>query len=341
MATLNTIYSIAPNKGLFIEPTTNQFIVSGYQMVLDPSLNANISISSIPSNPNAAGLKGSIAFDKNYIYYCNQNNQWSRGRLTSEWANISSISPLGITNPNYYWYLTINNLAILGGRDLYAPSSISYNANGAFTSGTFGNGLIDPNAFVRPGYTKAMLFYGLPEGIKPDKFSISFETKRVNSDGFLLGSKYGELGFHFEFSGNYLNFKMPKGNVNGDFLNDWYSIKSVDQFNNSSHYQVVGTFDNTTMRYYINGAFQGSLNIGTQTISQFNAGYLFGATSAAAGLAIGGTSLSNVSGNPNGFIAENNKVIVRNVGLWNGAALSQTEISALYNGGSFRKYPFV
>lgn len=346
MATLNTIYYLNSGKQLFVDNNSNQFVVSGYKLSLDPNLNANITLGNTPTLPNDIGVAGTIAFDKKFVYYCWADNNWSRARLAS-WTNNNTITPsAAVTNPNYYWYFTINGEAQLGDTSFIpSPNNPTFNANGVTTNSTglYANGLYAYTNFSFPGWTKAALYYGLPEGFYPNSFSVAFETKRINSSGFLLGSKYGQQNFHFEFSGNYLLFRMPKGNGGTPDTGNWHSIRSINQFNNTNHYQVVATFeprDNSLANFYVNGVLQGSANYHYSTVSLYNAGFSFSTIQQARGFGIGGTPLGNINGDQSNTLSERNSSIVRNLGFWNNYVLTQTEITALYNGGSFRKFPF-
>jgi hypothetical protein len=343
MATLNTIYYLNSGKQLYVNNDTNQFVISGYQLSLDPNLNANISLVNPPNLPDSLGQKGTITFDKNHVYYCYADNNWSRARLAG-WTVDSTVSPIGITNPNNWWYFTLNSDPVFGNDYFFSNGNVTFNSSGVNTSGTNNNGLFCYKTLAIPGWSKAMMYYGQPEGLYPNRFSTSFETKRVNSSGFLLGSKYGQLNFHFEFSGNYLVFNMPKSAGGGNpVTGQWHKIPSISQFNNSSYYQVVATFDprnDSLAKFYVNGVLQGSANYHYTTVSLYNGGFSFNTIPQAQGFGIGGTPLGNINGAQPNTLTENNKVIVRNLGFWYEYALNQTEITALYNGGTFRKYPF-
>ena len=354
MATLNTIFYLNEGKQLFVDNNTNQFVVSGYKLSLDPNLNANINLANTPTTSNDIGVAGTIALDKRYIYYCWANNNWSRARLAS-WTNDNTISPVGpggggggsITNPSNYWYFTINGEPQLGETSFVSsPNNPIFNSNGVTTNsvGLTGTALYAFSNFAFPGWTKAAIYYGLPEGNYPNSFSISFETKRINSSGFLLGSKYGQQNFHFEFSGNYLLFRMPKSNGGGvPDTGNWHSIRSINQFNNTDHYQVVATFEprnDSLAKFYVNGVLQGSANYPYTTVSLYNAGFSFSTIQQARGFGIGGTPLGNINGAQSNTLSERNSSIVRNLGFWNNYVLNETEITILYNGGNFRKFPF-
>ena len=345
MATLNTIYYSSPGKQLYVNNDTNQFVISGYQLSLDPNLNANISLVNPPSLPNSRGAKGTITFDRNYVYYCATDNNWSRARLGA-WTADTTVSPFGITNPSYYWYLTVNGEPQIGDTAFIAsPNNPTFNSDGVTTNsvGLFANGLYAYTNFAYPGWTKAAMYYGLPEGFYPNSFSVAFETKRVNTSGFLLGSKYGQQNFHFEFSGNRLLFNMPKSVGGNPITGQWHKIPSISEFNNTSYYQVVATFqpeDGSLAKFYVNGVLQGSANYHYTTVSLYNAGFSFGTVQQARGFGIGGTPLGNINGNQSNTLSERNSTIVRNLGFWNNYVLDQTEVTSLYNGGTFRKYPF-
>ena len=99
MASLNTIWSVAPNKGLFIDSNTNQFIISGYRLVVDPLLNRDTIKVTTPSSPESIGDRGNIAFDDHHLYYCIGTNKWVRSKL-AYWSeeNDQDIN-LGLTGP--------------------------------------------------------------------------------------------------------------------------------------------------------------------------------------------------------------------------------------------------
>ena len=42
-----------------------------------------------PTSPNASGIKGQVALDDNYMYYCNSNNHWVRTAF-SEWSSSTA-----------------------------------------------------------------------------------------------------------------------------------------------------------------------------------------------------------------------------------------------------------
>jgi hypothetical protein len=347
MATLNSVYYLSPGKQIFVDNNSNQFVVSGYKLSLDPNLNTNLTLGNVPTMPNDIGAAGTISFDRRFIYYCWANNNWTRARLAS-WTNDNTINPsAGITNPSNYWYLTVNGETQLGDTSFIpSPNNPTFNSSGVTTNsvGLTGTALYAFTNFAYPGWTKAALYYGLAEGFYPNSFSVAFETKRINSSGFLLGSKYGQQNFHFEFSGSYLLFRMPKSNGGGvPDTGNWHSIRSISQFNNTNHYQVVATFDpsdNSIAKFYVNGVLQGSDNYHTNTVSLYNAGFSFGTIQQARGFGIGGTPFGNINGAQSNTLTERNSSIVRNLGFWNHYVLNQTEVTALYNGGTFRKFPF-
>lgn len=68
--------------------------------------------SNAPASPYANGVKGQIAFDDNYIYYCNKNNRWVRAAL-AEWE--PSIAKPGLFN---YYVTSYSGSGILFSQDL-------------------------------------------------------------------------------------------------------------------------------------------------------------------------------------------------------------------------------
>jgi hypothetical protein len=136
---------------------------------------------------------------------------------------------------------------------------------------------------------------------------------------------------------------MPKGLGGNPVTGQWHQIKSISQLNNTGYYQVVATFeppDGSIAKFYVNGVLQGSANYHYETVSLYNAGFSFGTVPQARGFGIGGTPLGNINGAQSNTLSERNSVVVRNLGFWNHYVLNETEITALYNGGNFRKFPF-
>lgn len=100
-------------------------------------------------------------------------------------------------------------------------------------------------------------------------------------------------------------------------LSDKQNVYGTSTIGSNQWYHIAATFDGTTVKIYVNGALQTST---AQTyIPTFNT------TTARAG-----NANSNEDLPMNGYIDE--------LGVWN-RALTYTEISTLYNGGTGLTYP--
>lgn len=86
----------------------------------------------------------------------------------------------------------------------------------------------------------------------------------------------------------------------------------------STYYFVVGTYDGTSIRMYVNGTQQGGTVTATSGGSSLSDAFCIGATG-------------------NGFVF--GSLTVDEVGVWS-RALSDSEITELYNGGAGLTYPF-
>lgn len=234
-STFNQIFYSAPGKLVQVNDNTNEFIISGYRLVVDKNLNRDLMIVETPSNTGDYGLRGNIAFDNNHIYYCRNTNDWLRGRLARWKGNDNDVfvnvpSPVNITNPTNWWKLQSPFQNLPNGQRYVNPDLGSY----IFIDVASANNNIwwsAPKAFGGPGnpplpsaffstvsgylnypngnnYNSASLLnYGsnLVDLISFNQdFSISFETRRIPNTSSLstmiLGSLYGALGFHFRFA---------------------------------------------------------------------------------------------------------------------------------------------
>lgn len=238
MASLNQIFYQAPGKLIQVNDATNEFIVSGYRLVVDKNLNRDLLIVETPSSTGDYGQKGNIAFDNNHIYFCRSTNDWLRGRLAQWKGNDNDIfvsapnNPVNIANPTNWWklqsplsnlpngqkytspdlgnYIFIDVGALSENQNRYLTIPISFGGKGltpppsAFFSTTSGY-LNYPNEF---NYTTASLLNyssNLVDLVSFNQdFSISFETRRIPNTSSLstmiLGNLYGALGFHFRFA---------------------------------------------------------------------------------------------------------------------------------------------
>jgi len=339
MATINSIYYVSPGKQLIIDDSTNQFVVSGYRLTLDPSLNRDLNIVSVPESTGDFGNKGNIAFDNNHIYYCINTNTWVRARLASwgadlQYAPIQSPVPI----PSNWWNFTSNALDTIGSYNFQNPTStqISFSAENGFTNPSSNGCLLN--------YTSNLV--DLPAS--NTDFSISFEVKRINN-GFLMGSLAGRLGFHFEFTpGNTYNgtqglltFALSRHSPYQSF--NWIRATSDSIISTSAFTQVVVTNDSISkiIKLYINGTLERSTSYaGVQLSAYFNApsyqGWGIGASP-------NGSYSSNgfFGGTPVNSTERYSSSNIRYMGFWKRKALSAQDVTYLYNNGNFRRYPFV
>jgi hypothetical protein len=181
----------------------------------------------------------------------------------------------------------------------------------------------------------------------PQSFSISFETKRTvdyssQPYAFLLGNPFGMLGFHFEFvnsnhtaKGNHISFSLGLH----EYEYTWVRAISPSPLNLNTTYQIVGVHDyfgisestglpNGRLKLYINNSLVATSNYNGNIWAMYtNPWYQ--------GCGLGCTTTS--PGKAEYF----SQIKLKNLGFWNNKVLSQNSISALYNGGNFRSYPFV
>ena len=353
MATINSIYYVSPGKQLIIDDSTNQFIVSGYRLTLDPNLNRDLNIVSAPDTTGDFGNKGNIAFDNHHIYYCINTDTWVRARLASwgddlEYAPIQSPVPI----PSNWWNFTSNALDTIGSYNFQNPTStqISFSEENGFTNPSFDGCLLN--------YTSNLV--DLPAS--NTDFSISFEVKRINN-GFLMGSLAGRLGFHFEFTGpgntyagihGKLTFALSRHSAGRSF--NWIRATSDSTISTSAFTQVVVTNDSISkiIKLYINGTLERSTSYaGVQLGAYFNPpsyqGWGIGASpngSYSANLVFAGGGFGRaygayVAGTPVNSTESYSSSNIRYMGFWKRKALSAQEVTYLYNNGNFRRYPFV
>jgi len=333
MAELNTIYYSDRTKQLLVNNTTNELIISGYSLVTDSALNQNLRISSPPSEPNSFGVKGSTAFDDDYIYYCVEDNSWARLGLSQWKVTKQSAGTAEVPNPTNWWKFTTNEKADVGSYEFtnygatfsssgaYLPLNYSAaNSQGFNTLLNHGVNLVEPSSFN-------------------ENFTISFETKRLNINSrwgnqFILGSAFGKLGFHFEYTnsvgtaiGNHLSFKLSTHNRP---TYSWKSVQTTGQVLDSNYHQVVAVNDafKKAIFLYFDGVLQGSgvyVNPGSYYDNPRFQGFAIG-------------------GNPNGassrHVEYTTPLIIRNLGFWKGLALASGNAQSLYNRGNFISFPF-
>lgn len=346
MATLNPILAENAGKKIYVNDSTQEFIVSGYRLVVDPNLNRDTILVTAPTSPNSPGNRGNISFDNNHMYYCIDTNKWVRSKLAT-WDSQSYVFPIdtGINNippPTHWWPFTTNGKSILGNYD-FTPQFVGFSSEGARTSGWNGGNsrlLNYQSNIVEPTTNN-------------EDFTISFETKRFPrgynglSNSFLMGCPFGKLGFHFGYADK-SSGPRDRGDfgLEGDNLVFAFGIHNTDNFNyrwcsvistgaligpnySGKHFLVtaVNKASTKTISLYINGALQETKSYGAPGTMYQNPAYQ--------GFGIG--SSPTYPGNSE----YNANQIVRNMGFWKGRALTDQQISKIYNTGNFKVYPFV
>lgn len=343
MAELNTILYADTNKQLFVDNNTNQFILSGYKLVLDRSLNIDLTPVSAPTEPNSFGKKGNIAFDDDYIYYCVEDNTWTRHGLAF-WGNSQSFASIDLGSGNYsklpaplyWWRFTENANSTLGDYN-FINYGATFSSSGAYIPVTTTRKNGDPlNCLLN--YTSNIIE---PSTLNQD-FTISFETKRLNINSpwnsqFILGSAFGKLGFHFEYTnnlgtalGNYLSFRFS---THSRPTYSWVRVQSINPITDQNYHQIVAMNDayNKAILLYIDGVFQGS--------GKYNAPGSYYENPSFKGFGIGANPNGSYFTNINS--AEyNTPLIIRNLGFWKGLVLNSGNVQALYNTGAFQSFPF-
>jgi len=343
MSELNSIYYRDASKQLLVNNTTNELIISGYRLVVDSDLNRDLVPVAAPAEISSLGKKGNIAFDRNYVYYCVEDNSWKRAPL-AKWRVSSKGSNVQIPIPSHWWNLTNPNpvngmgFAERGDYNFYTYSATpaenpTFNSSGAFLKSSNG---IDRSRFPAG---VSLLNYSSnlvePSSFNQD-FTISFETKRLNINGihggqFILGNRYGKLGFHFEYTningastGNYISFKFATGSPG------FASIQSVNTgITDQNYHQVVAMNDayNKAISLYVDGVLQGS--------GKYPSARSLYSNPVHQGFAIG-ASVNNNLNTPSNSTELNTPIIIRNMGFWKGAVLTSGQVQYLYNKGSFR-----
>lgn len=345
MAELNTIYYNDVNKQLVVNNTTNEFIVSGYRLVVDNTLNRDLLIVTPPPAPTSAGKKGNIAFDKNYVYYCLEENTWARTTL----ATWDTVKPAGLVSelesgqkvviptPSHWWPFTQNSNGLVGDYNFTQYGTVSYTSGGAETARY--------RTFQRGSYGNYLLNYGsniVEPSTLNQSWTISFETKRLFYEGsFILGSPFGKLGFHFEYTnqnataaGNYLSFAFSTHSKQSAYR--WTRTRTTNEILDQNYHQIVGVNDsyNRAIFLYFDGVLQGS--------GRYSNPYVPGSfydNPSFQGFGIG-ASPNGSNGTPVNSVEYNTPTVIRNMGFWKGLALTSGNASALYNNGSFKAFPF-
>ena len=356
MAQINSIYYNSPGKQLLIDNDSNQFIISGYRVVVDPNLNRDLLIVNAPASTGDIGQKGNIAFDDNHLYYCIATNRWVRSKLANwgprdgTYAGAASdgvIDPIAasvvIPTPTNWWPFLSSPASSLGSYQFGTYGAQVFNSNGYSNAGggfllNYSSNLVEPSTFNQ-------------------SFSISFEVKRTSSSAFFMGSPFGKLGFHFQFingtkgsRGEFTTYGDRMGFVISahrstlpsspivSWYDDyrWFGVCSSAAISTSAHSQIVAVNDAPAqaIRLYVNGEHQQTISYaGTPLVSRYD-------NPRFQGWAIGASPNGNATSSP--LSTEyNSPNILRQMGFWKGYALDQTEITALYNEGNFQRYPFV
>lgn len=350
MAQINSIYYNSAGKQLLIDNDSNQFIISGYRVVVDPNLNRDLLIVNAPTSTGDIGQKGNIAFDNNHLYYCIATNRWVRSKLANWGARDGTyagarsdgvIDPIAaavvIPTPTNWWPFLSSSASSLGSYEFGTYGAQVFNSNGYSNAGggfllNYTSNLVEPSTFNQ-------------------SFSISFEVKRTSTSAFLMGCPFGKLGFHLQFgnatrNGGPNNFGAPT--AAGDrmvFLlgahesfgfYKWASVFSNSAISTSAHSQIVAVNNAPAqeIRLYVNGEHQETYSYAALPLGSKYDNPRF------QGWAIGASPNGNAASSP--LSTEyNSPNILRQMGFWKGYALDQTEITALYNEGNFQRYPFV
>ena len=130
--------------------------------------------------------------------------------------------------------------------------------------------------------------------------------------------------------GPYLGFALSTQNG---------SVRAVSstQISFSEFTQVVAINDAASriIKLYINGTLQASTSYANVSLGSRYSNPSF------YGWGIGASPNGSFGSNPVNSTERGNSVNIRYLGFWKGITLNETEISYLYNGGSFRRYPFV
>jgi hypothetical protein len=351
MAELNTIYYNDPNRQLIVNNVTNEFVVSGYRLVVDGTLNRDLSLVATPLEPTSPGKKGNLAFDKNYVYYCLADNSWSRSALAT-WESVKpeAISSKKVSSfaskipqPSNWWNFTTNIDATYGDYQfspIGADVAATFSSGGAYLPGATGSNT------NQGGFLNFSSNLVEPTTLN-ESFSISFETRRLNKNSawqnqFLLGSIYGKLGFGFEYNlsgqglnsiiysgGNFLTFKFQVPGAGPTYQR----VQSKTAITDTGYHQIVGVNDSYSkaILLYIDGALQGSGNY-TGPAGFYNNPSFKGFGIGAAPFGSFNTPVNNT--------AFSTPTVIRYLGFWKNYALTSGQVSSLYNTGSFNRFPF-
>lgn len=372
MANINSIYFNSPSKQLFVDNQSNQFVVSGYRLVVDPTLNRDLLLVNPPVSTGDLGVKGNIAFDNNHIYYCADSNKWLRAKLAS-WVLPGQESSLYATNagplpsPTHWWPFRGwgQPLPPTHGKEVINGSyNFDYGAP-SFMMPAFSDGVTTDSSRNLLNFTSNLV----QPSVVNESFSLSFEIKRANPNsiypnqqgGFILGSMFGRLGFHvsycntasgkigafgargaYEVTGSNIQFALGahlSGTSNfssGSYR--WASVATTTALTDyNSFYQIVCTndFATKTIKIYSNGQEEASFSYENLPLaSKYN-------NPAHQGWGIGGNPNGSWAGANVRSTTNNQFLTLRNMGFWRGTALTPSQVAELYNGGTFKRYPFI
>jgi len=357
MAQINSIYYKDAGRQLFVDNDTNQFIISGYRVVVDPNLNRDLLIVAAPSSTGDRGQKGNIAFDGNHLYYCVDTNQWVRSKMAYWGARDGSygggatndgiITPgtntSEIATPTNWWPFTSSASASLGSYQFQpSPYGCVFNSNGFSNDQGLGYLLNYTSNLVEPS-------------ILNQDFSVSFEIKRRTDGGFIMGQPFGRLGFFFNFVDGVIGDRggfIADGQKIGFSINAhlgnlfqfpsynayrWRAVASTGPISTNVHSQIVGVNNAAarTITLYVNGVLQGTTSYADVALgSRFD-------NPSFQGWGIAASPNGSFYSTPATSVEYYSTQMIRHLGFWKGYALTQTEITKLYNGGDFKTYPFV
>jgi hypothetical protein len=359
MASLNTIWSVAPNKGLFINSDTSQFIISGYRLIVDPLFNRDTLKVTPPTASNSIGERGNTAFDDHHLYYCIGINKWVRAKLAYwEEENNADVKP-GLTSPsqtyipipNNSWKLTSNGTDGIGEYHFYSYGPSRFDTVSGYSNDLGGYLLNSTSNLIEPSTLN-------------ENFTLSFETKRPSMPAldhrFFMGTPFGKLGFYLSWvnpdsktldggyptNGDYLNFSFnTHKTVSGvtNFFYRWLGQTTLTPPSTSQFCQVVVTNEAATklIKFYVNGILQSTasyappyMNVGQNIGSIYqNPSY--------EGWGIGASPNGSARRNPAASVEYYSKVDgLRYMLFWKGITLNQAQVTQLYNNGNFIRYEY-
>jgi hypothetical protein len=210
-----------------------------------------------------------------------------------------------------YWNLNDNGS---GGVSLVDSTPNGYTLTIDGTAPTLGTGIIaGDSVFDNTNYGNLLNNSIDLSNLTSVSVSAWFNTSGNNYDWHAIGNWYpvgaGNAQILFYFINGYGYFTINSGDV---------YIQSIATVNDGNWHNFVGTYDGSTASFYIDGILQDSTSYSTALVSS-------------TGWGIGNATFSDTGNTYNGSIDE--------VGVWR-RALSQADVTALYNGGAGLTYPF-